>query len=109
VRNGSVTVDIRLSGELPKGARPDLSVDGTIVIEKLEDILFVGRPVQGAADSIISLFKLSPDGKRAERVNVTLGRTSVNTVEIKEGLIIGDQVILSDMSAQDGIDAIRIN
>ena len=109
VRNGSVTVDIRLDGELPKGARPDLSVDGTVVIERLEDIVYAGRPVQGESDSRISLFRLDPDGRRATRVMVTLGRTSVNTVEIKEGLQPGDQIILSDMSAQDGIDSIRIN
>jgi HlyD family secretion protein len=108
VRNGSVTVDIRLDGELPKGARPDLSVDGTVVIERLEDIVYAGRPVQGEADSRIGLFRLDPDGRRATRVLVTLGRTSVNTVEIKEGLSPGDQVILSDMTAHDGVDSIRI-
>jgi HlyD family secretion protein len=109
VRNGSVTVDIRLTGELPKGARPDLSVDGIIVLERLDDIVYVGRPVKGEPDSRVGLFLLSPDGKRAERVMVTLGRSSVNTVEIKEGLQPGDQVILSDMTEQDGIDSIRIN
>ena len=109
VRNGSVTVDIRLIGNLPKGARPDLSVDGTIVLERLEDIIYVGRPVHGEPDSRVGLFRLSQDGRRAERVMVTLGRSSVNTVEIKEGLQPGDQVILSDISEQDGIDSIRIN
>jgi HlyD family secretion protein len=109
VRNGSVTVDIRLEGALPKGARPDLSVDGTIVLERLEDIVYVGRPVKGEPDSRVGLFRLSPDGKRAERVNVTLGRSSVNTIEIKDGMQPGDQVILSDMTDQDGIDSIRIN
>ena len=108
VRNGSVTVDIRLDGELPKGARPDLSVDGTVVIERLEDIVYAGRPVQGEAESRISLFRLDPDGRRATRVMVTLGRTSVNTVEIKEGLQPGDQVILSDMTAHDNAASIRI-
>ena len=108
VRNGSVTVDIRLDGELPKGTRPDLSVDGTVVIERLEDIVYAGRPVQGEADSRIGLFRLDPDGKRATRVLVTLGRTSVNTVEIKEGLSPGDQVILSDMTAHDNADSVRI-
>ena len=109
VRNGSVTVDIRLEGALPKGARPDLSVDGTIVLEKLEDIVYIGRPVKGEQDSRIGLFRLSPDGKHAERVNVTLGRSSVNTVEITDGLQPGDQVILSDMAEQEGINNIRIN
>jgi HlyD family secretion protein len=109
VKDGTVTVDVRLEAELPKGARPDLSVDGTIVLEKLEDIVYVGRPVQGQPDSQVSIFKLDPDGKRAERVTVKLGRSSVNTIEIREGLKPGDQVILSDMTAQDGYDSIRLN
>ena len=109
VRNGSVTVDIRLTGELPKGARPDLSVDGTIVLERLDDIVYVGRPVHGEPDSRVGLFRLDPDGKRAARVMVTLGRSSVNTVEVKDGLQPGDQVILSDMTERDGTDSIRIN
>jgi len=109
VRNGSVTVDVRITDELPAGARPDLSVDGTIVLERLEDVVYVGLPVQGQANSQIGLFKLSDDGKTAERVKVQLGRTSVNTVEIQEGLKPGDQVILSDMSAQDGVDSLRLN
>ena len=109
VRNGSVTVDIRLTGELPKGARPDLSVDGTIVLERLDDIVYIGRPVHGEPDSRVGLFRLDPDGKRATRVMVTLGRSSVNTMEVKEGLQPGDQVILSDMTERDGIDSIRIN
>jgi len=109
VRGGSVTVDVRFTEALPPGARPDLSVDGTIVLEKLEDVVYVGLPVQGQANSQISLFKISADGKTAERVKVRLGNTSVNTVEILEGLKPGDQVILSDMSAQDGVDNIRIN
>ena len=109
VRGGSVTVDVRFTEALPPGARPDLSVDGTIVLEKLEDVVYVGLPVQGQANSQISLFKISADGKTAERVKVRLGNTSVNTVEVLEGLKPGDQVILSDMSAQDGVDNIRIN
>ena len=109
VRNGSVTVDVRITDELPAGARPDLSVDGTIVLERLEDVVYVGLPVQGQANSQVGLFKLSDDGKTAERVKVQLGRTSVNTVEIQEGLKPGDQVILSDMSAQDGVDSLRLN
>jgi HlyD family secretion protein len=109
VKDGTVTVDVRLEGELPKGARPDLSVDGTIVLEKLDDVVYVGRPVQGQPDSQMSIFKIGPDGKDAERVTVKLGRSSVNTIEIREGLQPGDQVILSDMTAQDGFDRIRLN
>jgi HlyD family secretion protein len=109
VKDGTVAVDVKLEAELPKGARPDLSVDGTILLERLEDILYVGRPVQGQPDSQVSIFKLGPDGKKAERVTVKLGRSSVNTIEIKEGLKPGDQVILSDMTAQDGTDSIRLN
>jgi HlyD family secretion protein len=109
VKDGTVTVDVRLEGDLPKGARPDLSVDGTIVLERLEDVVYVGRPVQGQPDSQISIFKLNPEGKRADRVTVKLGRSSVNTMEVIEGLKPGDQVILSDMAAQDGFDSIRLN
>jgi len=109
VRGGSVTVDARFTEKLPAGARPDLSVDGTIILEKLDDVVYVGLPVQGQANSQISLFKLADDGRTAERVNVRFGRTSVNTVEIVEGLKPGDRVILSDMSAQDGVDGIRFN
>jgi HlyD family secretion protein len=109
VQSGTVTVDVALEGELPAGARPDLSVDGTIVLEELKNIVYVGRPVQGQPESQIGLFKLDEDGKRAVRTVVKLGRTSVNTIEIREGLKPGDQVILSDMSANDGFDRIRWN
>jgi len=109
VKDGTVTVDVRMEGELPKGARPDLSVDGTIVLEKLEDVVYVGHPVQGRPESQVSIFKLGPDGKGASRVTVKLGRSSVNTIEIREGLEPGDQVILSDTTAQDGFDSIRLN
>lgn len=109
VKDGSVSVDVRLEAELPKGARPDLSVDGTILLERLNDVVYVGYPVQGQPNSRIGLFKLTPDGKGAERVTVHLGRSSVNIIEVKEGLKPGDQVILSDMTAQDGFDAIRLN
>jgi HlyD family secretion protein len=109
VKDGTVTVDVQLEGNLPKDARPDLSVDGTIVLEKLEDVVYVGRPVQGQPDSQVSIFKLDSEGKGADRVIVKLGRSSVNTVEVKEGLKPGDQVILSDMTAQDGFDSIRLN
>jgi HlyD family secretion protein len=109
VVNGTVTVDCSLEGELPTGARPDLSVDGTVEIERLKDVVYVGRPVFGQANSLITLFKLEEDGKHASRTQVRLGRSSVNTIEIVDGLKVGDKVILSDMSAQDGRDRIRLN
>jgi HlyD family secretion protein len=109
VQDGTVVVDVRLVGPLPPGARTDLSVDGTIEIERLENVLFVGRPAYGQAQSKVEMFKLSPDGKEATRVPVMLGRSSVNTIEIVSGLKPGDQVILSDTSAQDGFDRIRLN
>lgn len=108
VQNGTVTVDVALDGALPSGARPDLSVDGTINIEKLSHVLYVGRPAFGQAESTVTMFKLAGDGKEAVRVKVELGKTSVNTVQILRGLNVGDQVILSDMSAQDGFDRIRL-
>ena len=109
VQNGTVTVDVSLEGALPQGARPDLSVEGTIEIERLADVLYVGRPVHGEANSTVGLFKLVDDGKEAVRTQVQLGRTSVNTVEIVKGLQIGDQVILSDMSAWDNFDRVKLN
>jgi len=109
VKDGTVTVGVRMEGELPRGARPDLSVDGTIVLEKLDDVVYVGHPVQGQPESQVSVFKLDPDGKGASRVTVKLGRSSVNAIEIREGLKPGDQVILSDTTAQDGFDSIRLN
>jgi len=109
VVNGTRTVDCRLNGPLPAGAVPDLSVDGTVEIEKLTDVLFVGRPVFGQPNSQVGLFKLEMDGKGALRVPVKLGRSSVNTIEIVEGLKVGDQVILSDMSAQDQYPRIQLN
>ncbi|HEY3441288.1 MAG TPA: HlyD family efflux transporter periplasmic adaptor subunit [Paludibaculum sp.] len=107
--NGNVTVDIHLEGALPPGARPDLSVDGTVELERLPDVLFVQRPVFGQPNSLISIFKVSPDGKEASRTQVRIGRVSVQTVEIVEGLKIGDKVILSDMTAWDGQDRLRLN
>jgi multidrug efflux pump subunit AcrA (membrane-fusion protein) len=101
-------VDVKLEGALPQGARPDLSVDGTIEIEKLNDVLYVGRPTFGQPNSQVTLFKVDADRKGAARVQVKLGRSSVNTVEILEGLNVGDVVILSDMSAWDGRDRIRL-
>lgn len=109
VEQGSVTVDVALPDELPKGARPDLSVDGEIEIERLEDVLYVRRPAFGQPDSTVGLYKLSADGKTAVRVPVTLGRGSVNTMEIVEGLEVGDEVILSDSSQWDEHDRIRLN
>ena len=108
VQNGTVTVDVGLDGALPTGARPDLSVEGTVEIERLTDILFVGRPVHGEANSTVGLFKVVDDGKEASRVQVQLGRSSVNTVEIVKGLEVGDKVILSDMSAWDNYDRVQL-
>jgi len=107
VQNGTVTVDVTMTDTLPKGARPDLSVDGTIELERLRDVLFVGRPAFGQEQSAVGLFKLQPDGS-ASRVQVKLGATSVNVVEIRSGLSAGDQVILSDMSNWDAFDRIRL-
>src|ERR1043166_3187722 len=107
--NGTRTVDVKLDGPLPSGAVPDLSVDGTIAIARLADVVYVGRPVFGQPNSQVSLFKLDEDGKGATRVVVKLGRSSVNTIEVLEGLKVSDQVILSDMSAQDQNPRIRLN
>lgn len=108
VQNGTVTVDASLDGALLQGARPDLSVEGTIEIERLADVLYLARPVHGDPNSTIGLFKIVDDGKGAVRVQVALGRASVNTVEIVKGLKLGDQVILSDMSAWDNFDRIQL-
>lgn len=109
VQQGTVTVDVELFGPLPKGARPDLSVDGTIELERLADVLYVGRPAYGQAESTIGLFKLLEDGETAVRTQVRLGRSSVNTIEVIQGLNEGDQVILSDTSAWDAYNRIRLN
>lgn len=108
VQGGTVTVDVALEGELPRGARPDLSVDGTIELERLANVLYVGRPALGQEQSVISLFRLGPDGVTADRVKVTLGRMAVNTVEIRDGLKEGDDVVLSDTSQWDAFDRIRL-
>jgi HlyD family secretion protein len=108
VQNGTVTVDVKLTGELPKGARPDLSVDGTIDLERLDNVLYVGRPAFGQENSTISLFRLETDSKEAMRVPVKVGRESVNSIQIFEGLHEGDTVILSDMSRWDKTDRIRL-
>jgi HlyD family secretion protein len=108
VVNGTVTVDVGIDDPLPVGARPDLSVDGTIELENLKDVLYVGRPVHGQSDSTISLFKVTNDDSDGMRTTVKLGRSSVNTVEILQGLQVGDKVILSDMSQWDNVDRIRL-
>ena len=106
--NGTVTVDVGLTGALPRGAVPDLSVDGTVELERLENVLYVGRPAFGQEQSTVGLFKITKQAGDAERVQVHLGRSSVNTVEIVSGLNSGDQVVLSDMSAWDGFDRVRL-
>ncbi len=108
VDSGTVTVDVRLDGELPRGARPDLSVDGTIEIERLENVLYVGRPAYGQANSMVSMFRILETGE-AIRTTVQLGRTSVSEIEILGGLEVGDEVILSDMSSWDEFDRIQLN
>ena len=107
-QNGTVTVDVKLTGELPKGARPELSVDGTFDLERLENTLYVGRPAFGQENSTISLFKLGGGSGEARRVPVKVGRASVNSIQIIEGLHEGDTVILSDMSRWDNSDRIRL-
>lgn len=109
VQNGTVTVDVKLTGELPRGARPDLSVDGTIDLERLENVLYVGRPAFGQESSTISLFRLDPDEKGAVRVPVKVGRASVNSIQVLEGLREKDMVILSDMSRWDSAERIRLD
>jgi len=106
--NGTVTVDVSLEGELPKGARPDLSVDGTVEISKLDNVLYVGRPAYGQQDSTIAIFKMTPEGE-AVRTTVKLGRSAVNQIQILEGLNVGDTVILSDMSTWDAVDRVRVS
>ena len=108
VQNGTVTVDVELLGPLPQGARPDLSVDGTIDLDRMTDVLYVGRPAFGNENSTISLFRVAPDGKTATRVPVKVGRASVNSIQILEGLNVGDTVILSDMSRWDSADRVQL-
>ena len=109
VENGTVLVDVALDGELPRGARPDLTVDGTIELERLDDIIFVGRPVFGQEGSVVSLFRVEADGTHATRTRVGLGRASVKAIEVLEGLQPGDRVVLSDMSTWDQFDRVRID
>ncbi|MCX6951998.1 MAG: HlyD family efflux transporter periplasmic adaptor subunit [Verrucomicrobia bacterium] len=109
VQNGTVTVDVLITGALPKGARPDLSVDGTIELERLTEVVYVGRPAFGQEKSEVGIFKLDAEGAYATRTRVKLGRSSVNTIEIVSGLQPGDRVILSDMSPWDSNDRIKLN
>ena len=106
--NGTVTVDVSLTGELPRGAVPDMSVDGTIQLERLENILYVGRPSLGQEQSTVGLFKVTSEAGDATRVQVSLGKSSVNAIEVKSGLNAGDQVVLSDMSAWDSFERVRL-
>lgn len=108
VLNATVAVDVRLLGELPPGARPDLTVDGAIELERLEETLYMGRPVAGQADGLISLFRLEPGGETAVRIPVRLGRASIQEIEVVEGLQEGDRVILSDMSDWSAFERIRL-
>jgi multidrug resistance efflux pump len=108
VQNGTVTVEVALDGALPRGARPDLSVDGTIEIERLADVLHVGRPAYGQGESTVGLFKLDPDGKYATRVPVKLGVSSVTTIQVLQGLKAGDRVITSDMSQWDNVERVKL-
>lgn len=108
VQNGSVTIDVALPDELPRSARPDLSVDGNVIIERLDDVVYVGRPNFGQANSRVGIFRLTPDGEYADRVVVQLGRASVNEIEVRDGLQPGDVVILSEMTQWDGFDRVRL-
>ena len=108
VRNGTVTIDVSLPPELPPSARPDLSVDGNVIIERLDDVTYVGRPTFGQPNQRVSIFKLTPEGDFAERVTVQLGASSVNDIQVLEGLTAGDVVILSDMSRWDGFDRVKL-
>jgi hypothetical protein len=106
--NGTVVVDVALDGPLPPGARPDLSVDGTIETDRLRNVLYTGRPANSQPNSTIAMFKLTADGDHADRVQVQLGRTSASTMEIKRGLSVGDSVVLSDVSQWDNVDRVTI-
>ena len=107
-QQGTVTVEIAIDGDLPRGARADMSVDGTIEIERLPNVMYVARPSYGSAESTVGIFKVSDDGSEATRVNVKLGRASVNTIEVMQGLAVGDSVIISDMSQWDNVSRIRL-
>jgi HlyD family secretion protein len=105
---GTVLVEVALEGELPRGARPDLTVEGTIELERLDDVLFTVRPTGAQPDAQMDLYRLAPDGLNAERVKVRLGRSSVSTIEVLDGLKEGDRVILSDMSSLDYPERVRL-
>jgi hypothetical protein len=107
-QGGTVSVDVTFEGALPRGARPDLSVEGTVELERIAKVLHVGRPAFGQSDAAVSLFRLMPDGETAERVSVRFGRSSVNAIEVLGGLHSGDRVIISDMSQWDHVPRIRI-
>jgi multidrug efflux pump subunit AcrA (membrane-fusion protein) len=107
-QGGTVTIDVSLDGPLPAGARPDLSVDGSIQLERLRGIVFTGRPTIGQDNAVINLFRLDADGRTATRVRVRLGRMSANTVEIVQGLQPGDRVVLSDLQLPDNTEQVRI-
>lgn len=109
VRNGTVTIDVSLPEVLPPSARTDLSVDGNVIIERLDDVTYVGRPTFGQPNQQVSIFKMTPDGDYADRVTVQLGASSVNDIQVTDGLQEGDIVILSDMSRWDGFDRVKIN
>ena len=108
VRNATITIDVALPDDLPPSARPDLTVDGTVVIDRLDDVVYMGRPAYGQANSTVGIFKLVDGGDYAERINVRLGLSSVNEIEVREGLQPGEVVILSDMSQWDGFDRVRL-
>lgn len=108
-QNGTVTVDVELDGALPPGARPDLSVDGTVNIQTLKNVVYVGRPAFGLPDTTVSMFKISPDGRTGTQVKVQLGKASVNTIQVLQGLNVGDWVVLSDTQSQDSHDVIRFS
>ena len=107
-QGGTVSIDVSLDGALPAGARPDLNIDGTVQLERLQNILFTGRPTSGQDNAVIGLFRLDPDGQTATRVQVRLGRVSANTVEIVQGLRAGDRIVLSDVQLPDNTQRIRI-
>jgi len=108
VRSGTVTIDVSLPADLPPSARPDLSVDGNVIIERLDDVTYMGRPTFGQANQRVSIFKVTEDGSFADRVTIQLGANSVNDIEVQDGLVAGDVVILSDMSRWDGFDRVRL-
>jgi HlyD family secretion protein len=107
-QQGTVVVEVAITGELPRGARADMSVDGTIELERLPNVVYVGRPAYGSPESTVGIFKVSEDGSEATRVNVRLGAASVNTVVVVNGLVPGDSVIISDMSQWDNVSRVRL-